>query len=164
MNGHTIILLMGLETDMSFNREAVAQELVGVVKLLVAAMPGHGRERGMVKGSVKKIVKRAGWDYVSVNDTRDGSGFNVYAHREIENLPDFDASGGRDRTDIQKELNRDMKPLLRKLENLKIRPNKVVGNITLSRSRGVGMGDPTANLHIYLRYSEGAYTTPLGYE
>jgi hypothetical protein len=130
-------------------------ELMKGKKKKVGAMP-YGRDAGNVKRVVGQLLKRAGWDTVHISEDRSGAGFNVYATRKVEQLPDVRTDAGRTNEDLLGELQREVKPLEKQLEQkLNPKPEEVTVKVNLID------GKQTARLYVWLKYDVGGTVTPI---
>jgi len=136
----------------------IAKELLGIAKGLSAAMP-RGHERGALKRTLGRILRKNDWEKPSIFESRNGSGFEIHAWRDVEQLPDvsFD-SNARTNDDLQREFAKEEKELARTLSrSVKPKPEEIVVNVRLNRSHQ----GTRAKLYIYLKYDVGFPVTPI---
>jgi hypothetical protein len=141
----------------AMNSIFVARELLSVAKGLTAVMPSN-KDGGRIKRALGLILRRSNWDY-HIFESRSGSGYEIHAWRDVEQLPDISmVPGARTNDDLAREFEKEEKALSSVLErSLPIPPQEIVVRIRLSRQH-----DGTkANLYIYLKYAEGHYVTPI---
>jgi len=95
------------------------------------------------------ILKKNGWTDFHIFKSRNGSGFEIHAWREAEQLPD---------DDLQREFEKEGNVLKRLLEQkIKPEPEDIHVEVRLNRSHQ----GTKAKLYVYLKYGEGFYVTPI---
>lgn len=136
----------------------IARELLAVAKSLTAASPSS-KDGGRIKRAVGLILKKNGWKNYHIFDSRDGSGYEIHAWREVEQLPDISlVRGVRTNDDLAREFDKEEKAISSVLErSLPVPPQEIVVNIRLSRQHDGNQ----AKLYAYLKYDVGFPVTPI---